>query len=1556
MKKIITLVVMLLCLQLWAQAPDSTSAAPGRLIIKVNQAFMTIGTRSDGIIETDQTWFNNLAIQYQIDELKQLYKGSSLSGLQNKYLICFPETCDLEAVAASFEQQSQVQNVRYNLIFQPCTNDPFNSYQWNLRSVKANAGYYNIADNIQAPQAVRIAVIDTGIDYNHPDIANNILRDGNNNVIGYNAIDSTEPIMDNNGHGTLVAGIIAANTNNNQGISSLVSGNNVKLMPIKAFNLERIGYLSDICEAVLWSLTQGANIINCSWITYQNDNDGHYYPDDLRALIESNPSVLFVAARGAYDTVYPASWAAEYGNVVAVGGSNIDNKRQCNGSDGWISVCAPSGALIHWSGPHDTINGILSTVPLPQTPPYYMHHTQQNYEATTYGCGSWPESTDYDFYKGTSLAAAHVSGLASMLFAQHYSLLTSQPPSWYAADLKDIIVKSAQDFNENNYSIYNGWGSGIINAHEALMDPHPNLSLRQYQIGADDVNDRYNYPIDETTLVWNLPSMEWGSSQPVKLQIKNKWAAGTNVRVRLSTTDTNITFSYPGGSDRYSIGNINAGETIWTGNMWMRDWTNQVRTNVPITITISATGMPDREYTIYINVLQNTQTIVGTIAMLQGETITTDLVVSNIDGHTGDDELFVGTSAGRLFCYKNNVWIHVDTLPQGFSVSPSVGDINADGQKEVVAIDPEGNVYVYDKNLTLLKEFPCSTVGEVVVGSSILEDVTGDGILDIIYCTTDTIPRSVVNVIDFAKNTNHKYQTMDMIIVAAPAIGDVDHHKGYEIVVPYKSLQTSLFAFKVLKYNNGSLIADVERTSNFPTDSALPPSIVDLNEDGGREIAFMVNGSNGIACNFVYSVPDGVILGGHDILSTKFYNREISKLIYSSSKVAQVYSMMTVQYNPGYTEKYGFSIVNGGPEEWLVPTTVPTVSKVKRIIVDDLFVNENGFHPQEIAIMTDNEIQYYKISYFPGNPEEFQANNEIWEYRTSLGNTVTLVSMATANSGSNRILYAISKDGKLYGYSFGECGTYGSECSQYRQTARHTGCYEQPIPREITTEDITIKHPFVIERPVTVRRSEVTINGGVVGRFEANTGLILNRSALNINGSEQKPVILTGLSSGKSSDYWKGITVSNGSDLDMYWAEVSGAYQALDISSTGSRLINSSKFYNNSMNVKCYNATANLYYNYLTDAQYAVSAFHYARPMLNGRGPVQNGLNEIVDNDYGIFSDCSNPVLDVGHNNLENYNYNLFLQNLPLFTTLVPAENNWWGSNNHREVAETINLPNSVSFVPFDMQANETIIRETQSSGMFENGYAHMLNGDYRNAIESFNCVLADSLINENDVVSLYAMFECYKQLGEIILFEDVINQYLANGNYSLLHKPMKNVRALIFRETERFSLAIDHYESILLNNPSFQDSCYAVIDLGDTYLESNLRSSGQLTQYIPVSYEIHQLNRETLLNSIANLYMTGNSTGSTPPIQLLGNYPNPFNPSTTIRFQMKADSNVKVDIFNIRGQKVTTLLNESRPAGLNSVIWDGRDSKKSPVSSGVYFYRIESSNYSKTAKMLLLK
>jgi tetratricopeptide (TPR) repeat protein len=304
----------------------------------------------------------------------------------------------------------------------------------------------------------------------------------------------------------------------------------------------------------------------------------------------------------------------------------------------------------------------------------------------------------------------------------------------------------------------------------------------------------------------------------------------------------------------------------------------------------------------------------------------------------------------------------------------------------------------------------------------------------------------------------------------------------------------------------------------------------------------------------------------------------------------------------------------------------------------------------------------------------------------------------------------------------------------------------------------------------------------------------------------------------------------------------------------------------------------------------------------------------------------------------------------------IQAKNNWWGSTDYREVEASINMPNRVEFYPYDLQPNQTLVRENQGSSMFDDGYAYMLNGEYLNAINCFNNVLADSLINDNDIVSLYAMFECYKQLGEISIFETQLDQLILASDYSLLHQPMKNVRALIYRETEGFTQAIDYYENILMNNPAFQDSCYAVIDLGDTYLESNGSYRGQLSEYVPTSSIVHQQTRDTLLRSISQLYVTDGSSNTAPQLKLLGNYPNPFNPTTTIRFQMKTDSNVKIEIYNIKGQKVSTILNENRLAGLNSVVWNGKDSRNASVASGVYFYRIECDGSKKTAKMLLLK
>ncbi|MEN6444569.1 MAG: C25 family cysteine peptidase [Candidatus Cloacimonas sp.] len=89
---------------------------------------------------------------------------------------------------------------------------------------------------------------------------------------------------------------------------------------------------------------------------------------------------------------------------------------------------------------------------------------------------------------------------------------------------------------------------------------------------------------------------------------------------------------------------------------------------------------------------------------------------------------------------------------------------------------------------------------------------------------------------------------------------------------------------------------------------------------------------------------------------------------------------------------------------------------------------------------------------------------------------------------------------------------------------------------------------------------------------------------------------------------------------------------------------------------------------------------------------------------------------------------------------------------------------------------------------------------------------------------------------------------------------------------------------------------------------------------------------------------------------KLLNNYPNPFNPETVIRFTLKESALAKICIYNIKGQVVKELLDEKLASGLHQISWNGKDANNRDVASGMYFYRLESGNYSCVKKMLLLK
>nr|MDK2850543.1 hypothetical protein [Candidatus Cloacimonadota bacterium] len=107
--------------------------------------------------------------------------------------------------------------------------------------------------------------------------------------------------------------------------------------------------------------------------------------------------------------------------------------------------------------------------------------------------------------------------------------------------------------------------------------------------------------------------------------------------------------------------------------------------------------------------------------------------------------------------------------------------------------------------------------------------------------------------------------------------------------------------------------------------------------------------------------------------------------------------------------------------------------------------------------------------------------------------------------------------------------------------------------------------------------------------------------------------------------------------------------------------------------------------------------------------------------------------------------------------------------------------------------------------------------------------------------------------------------------------------------------------------------------------------------------------------------------TGSSSPVsnedainpvntELIGNYPNPFNPTTTIRFSLKESTPVSITIYNILGQKVKTLVSGVLDAGHHSYTWDGVDANGRKVASGVYFYKMQSGTYSSTKKMIMMK
>ena len=128
----------------------------------------------------------------------------------------------------------------------------------------------------------------------------------------------------------------------------------------------------------------------------------------------------------------------------------------------------------------------------------------------------------------------------------------------------------------------------------------------------------------------------------------------------------------------------------------------------------------------------------------------------------------------------------------------------------------------------------------------------------------------------------------------------------------------------------------------------------------------------------------------------------------------------------------------------------------------------------------------------------------------------------------------------------------------------------------------------------------------------------------------------------------------------------------------------------------------------------------------------------------------------------------------------------------------------------------------------------------------------------------------------------------------------------------------------------------------------------GTIRGLVDYSYDLYGINPVDR-NDISPDVDNDEETVAKPEITL-GNYPNPFNPTTTISFSIPEAANTTIEIYNIRGQKVKTLLNAHLDADQHEVTWQGTDDNGKNVTSGIYFYKLNSGRYTATKKMILLK
>ena len=361
-------------------------------------------------------------------------------------------------------------------------NDPL--FYTSLSTDRDQFTYYkdiNVASgwSYRGSAAVKIAVVDSGIDVGHPDLAAKIAAGDR-----WNTVSNTSNVTDRVGHGTFVAGIAGASTNNGVGIAGV--GWTAKLMAVKVADANGGLALTDIAEGIRWAVDHGAKVVNLSL----GATSGSAALADAVAYTQAQGAIVVASAGNSGQEGNPKTYPAAYPGVISVGATDARGHRAWFSEHGsWVSIGAPGIRVI----------------------------------STTVRAGStfWPAGP-YGRGDGTSFAAPMVAGAAALVW--------ERAPASTAAQVKDAVLGGASGYAGL------GLGAGGLSVSRAMSTIVPTTAptITAPASGAtvtDQVNLVATSHVFGSKIMWFLDGVaipSWSSSDSPLAWDPRGWPQGTH--------------------------------------------------------------------------------------------------------------------------------------------------------------------------------------------------------------------------------------------------------------------------------------------------------------------------------------------------------------------------------------------------------------------------------------------------------------------------------------------------------------------------------------------------------------------------------------------------------------------------------------------------------------------------------------------------------------------------------------------------------------------------------------------------------------------------------------------------------------------------------------------------------------------------------------------------------------------------------------------------------------------------------------------------------------------